>query len=56
MKRFKGPKGTFCLFLIVVIILVVYYSISSRGKKQGEETAEVTAVQNVLLRNLERKG
>ena len=54
MKRFKGPKGTFCLFLIVVIILVVYYSISSRGKKQGEETAEVTAVQNVLLRNLER--
>lgn len=54
MKRFKSPRGVFFLFLIVVIILIVYYSVSTRGKKNNPEQVEVTAVQNVLLRDLER--
>ncbi len=40
--------------LIVIIILAAYYSVSSKGKKQGKDSAELTAVQSVLLRNLER--
>ncbi len=54
MKRFKGPRGTFFLFLCAVIILIAYYSISIRKKEKETEATEVTAVQNVLMRNLER--
>lgn len=56
MKRFKGPRGAFFLFLCVVIILIGYYSVSLRGAKNKEKREQevLTVVQNVLLRDLER--
>lgn len=54
MNRFKSPRGVFFLFLIVVIILIAYYSVSMRGKRNDSEQVELTAVQDVLLRDLER--
>lgn len=54
MKCFKSPRGAFFLFLLAIIILIAYYLVSIRGKKTDEDVVELTAVQNVLLRDLER--
>ncbi len=54
MKRFKGPRGAFVLFLCVVIILLGYYGVSLKGKQNKEKEVVFTKVQNVLLRDLER--
>lgn len=54
MKRFKGPRGTFVLFLCVIIILLGYYLVTLKGKQNNEEEVVFTKVQNVLLRDLER--
>ncbi len=54
MKRFKGPRGTFVLFLCVIIILLGYYLVTLKGKQNKEEEVVFTKVQNVLLRDLER--
>lgn len=54
MKRFQSSRGVFFLFLLVIIILVAYYLVSMRGEKKDSEEVELTAVQNVLLRDLDR--
>lgn len=54
MKRFKSPRGVFFLFLLIVIILIAYYSVSMRSSKNASDEVELTVVQNVLLRDLER--
>ncbi|MBQ9989787.1 MAG: hypothetical protein IJP31_02425 [Lachnospiraceae bacterium] len=54
MKRFNSPRGVFFLALLVIIILIAYYLVSMRGEKKDTDAVELTAVQNVLLRDLER--
>lgn len=55
MRNFKGTKGMLILIVLVCAIVGYYYYISNKdkGQEQTEET-EITAVQNVLLKNLER--
>lgn len=56
MQRFKGTKGMLILIILVCGIIGYYYYISNREikKPETEQNVEITAVQNVLLRNLER--
>ncbi len=57
MQRFKGVKGMLILIVLVCAIIGYYYYISNRGAgKEGteEEYVEITNVQNVLLRDLEK--
>ncbi len=56
MQRFKGTKGMLILIILVCGIIGYYYYISNREikKPETEQSVEITAVQNVLLRNLER--
>lgn len=56
MQKFKGTKGMLILIILVCAVIGYYYYISNRGMKEPgtEQMVEITAVQNVLLRNLER--
>lgn len=55
MKKFKGMQGMLVLVVLVCVVVGFYYYISNRAKaKAEEEGVTVTAVQEVLLRNLER--
>ena len=56
MQRFKGTKGMLILVILVCGVIGYYYYVSNRtvSKSADEEYVEITAVQNVLLRNLER--
>lgn len=55
MKRFKGVKGVLILIVLCCLIVFYYFYIANRTaeQKQLEET-KLTAVQNVLLRDLEK--
>lgn len=56
MKRFKGTKGMLILIILVCGVIGYYFYISNKTEDNNsvaEETVEITAVQNVLLRNLE---
>lgn len=56
MKRFQGTKGMLILIVLVCAVIGYYYYISNKDVQNSgkEESVEITAVQNVLLRNLER--
>lgn len=58
MKNFKGTKGMLILIVLVFAIVGYYYYLANRTPKETEQEnsqgTKVTAVQNVLLRNLER--
>lgn len=53
MKRFKGIKGMIILLIMAALILGYYLYISNRNKPFQETEPAATAVQEVLLRNLE---
>lgn len=58
MSKFKGTKGMLILIVLVCAVIGYYYYVANRGpkaeeSKMTEETAEITPVQNVLMRNLE---
>lgn len=54
MKRFRTPRGTFFLFLAIGCVLLAYYLMNARiEKSKPEEYIPLTAVQEVLSRNLE---
>ncbi len=52
MKRFKGKKGMICLFILMALVIGYYYYLSNHNAPKEKEV-ELTAVQDVLLRNLE---
>lgn len=56
MTKFKGTKGMLILIILVCAVIGYYYYISNKEVKPSvqEENVEITAVQEVLLRNLER--
>lgn len=54
MKRFKTPRGAFFLLLAMGCVLLAYYLINVRiEKSKPEGYVQLTAVQQVLSRNLE---
>ena len=56
MSRFKGTKGMLILIVLVCAVIGYYFYIANKGEDSAtkEERVEITAVKNVLLRNLER--
>lgn len=58
MKNFKGTKGMLILIVLVFAVVGYYYYLANRTPKETDsnssQNVKVTAVQNVLLRNLER--
>ena len=53
MKRFKTPRGAFFLLLAMCCVLLAYYLINQRiEKSKPEDYVPLTAVQEVLSRNL----
>lgn len=53
MKRFKTPRGAFFLLLAMGCVLLAYYLINLRiEKSKPEDYVQLTAVQEVLSRNL----
>lgn len=56
MSRFKGTKGMLILIVLVCVVIGYYFYIANKGEDGAtkEEQVEITAVQDVLLRNLER--
>ena len=54
MKRFKTPRGAFFLLLAMGCVLLAYYLINVRiEKSKPEGYVQLTAVQQVLSRNLQ---
>ena len=55
MSKFKGTKGMLILIVLVCAVIGYYYYVSNKSASNtGEEqNVKITAVQNVLLRNLE---
>lgn len=54
MKRFKSARGAFFLMLLVIIVLIAYYTLSLKTKKQSENIVTMTPVQTVLNRDLNK--
>lgn len=54
MKRFRGARGGFFLLLAIICVLMAYYLLQLKIEKSKPEQIEMTAVQNVLSRDLER--
>lgn len=54
MKRFKSARGVFFLMLLVIIVLIAYYTLSLKTKKQSENIVTMTPVQTVLNRDLNK--
>jgi len=55
MKRFKGMQGMLILIVLVCVVIGFYYYLSNRAKaKEEEDNTTITAVQDVLLRDLQR--
>ena len=55
MGRFKGTKGFIILVILVLLVCGYYYYLSNRANEtKKEEKVEITAVQDVLLRDLEK--
>ena len=55
MQRFKGTKGMLILIVLVCAVIGYYYYVSNKTDNNSveEEAVKISAVQNVLLRNLE---
>lgn len=56
-QKMKGSKIVKILIigvLVVAVVLGFYYYLNHKEKEVQEESAQITAVQNVLLRDLER--
>lgn len=54
MKGSKIVKILIIGVLVVAVVLGFYYYLNHKEKEVQEESAQITAVQNVLLRDLER--
>ncbi len=53
MGRLKEAKGIIILIIVIGLIIGYYFYLSNRTVTQTEESAQPTAVQTVLLDNLE---
>ena len=53
MKRFTGVKGTIILIVLIVGIVAYYGYLSNKTAELKESDSKITAVQNVLLRDME---
>ncbi len=53
MKRFTGVKGTIILIVLIIGIVAYYGYLSNKTSEQKESDSKLTAVQNVLLRDLD---
>jgi hypothetical protein len=51
MSKSKGIKGTIMIIVLVALVISYYFYLSNREKEEDE--TEVTAVQDVILRDLE---
>lgn len=55
MKRFRTPRGAFFLFLAIGCVFLAYYLINLKiEKSRPEDYVQLTRVQEVLSRDLER--
>ena len=55
MKRFKTPRGAFFLLLAVGCVLLAYYLLTLEAQKnKPEDMVQLTPVQEILSRDLER--
>ncbi len=55
MKRFKGTKGMICLGILILMLVGYYYYLSNRSyDRKQEQEVEISAVQEILLRDLDR--
>lgn len=53
MGRFKGTKGFICLVILILLIVGYYYYLSNKSAEtKKEENVEISAVQEVLMRDL----
>lgn len=52
MKRFNGRKGIIILVVLVCLIIGYYFYLSNKELPKKEDTGGLTAVQEVLTRNL----
>lgn len=54
MKKPKGIKGLIIAMLLIAIVVGYYAYLSNRNKGLEDEKTQITAVQEVLMRDLER--
>lgn len=54
MGRFKGLKGTVLLIIMVMLVVGYYFYLSNRQTEPKEEDVRISAVQDVLLRDMEK--
>lgn len=54
MKRFKGVRGTLILLVLMCMLVGYYFYLSNRSREAEEKAEEITRVQEVLLRDLDR--
>lgn len=54
MKKAKGTKGMIIMLALLALILGYYAYLSNRSKKDKEEEVVITAVQEVLMRDMQR--
>lgn len=54
MKRFQGKKGTIILCILVVMLIGYYFYIANYKTDKEEEVPTISAVQSLLLRDLEK--
>lgn len=53
MGRFKGVKGTIILIILIALMISYYFYLSNRTVPEKEESVQITAVQSLLLDDLE---
>lgn len=53
MKRFKGVKGAIVFVILIMLIIAYYFYLSNRSVNEKEKAISVTAVQSILLDNLD---
>lgn len=53
MKRFRGTKGLIIVAILVLMVVGYYYYLSNRDRAT-EENIDISAVQEILLQDLER--
>ena len=52
--KFEGKKGIIIGLILVILVVGYYYYLSNRNEEPKEEEVEITEVQDLLLRDLER--
>ena len=55
MRRFKGAKGIVLLLIFVLVGIGFYYYLSDRIEIEQETEIDLTVVQELLLKDLDKK-